>query len=266
MKKPLVFGVAAAAFVAAVVAFIPATTIESAVNQRLAPTARLQVTGGTIWSGAAVVSLLGATRSAQDNSLDVPVKWSFAPSSLLRLRLGFDLVFNGRLLSGTSLAEAGIVDLQLRNMDVKIAMDILARLRRELSLFKPSGEFQLTSAGSTLNIDYASPHAMTGQLNFAANRIRVQSIGGLPVGAPLGSYSGKLSFEGQRIAYQIEKSSGILALTGGGHVVLGKANEFRYQGFASALPGSPVWVASALGSFGRLSPDGRVNIDYKTNW
>jgi hypothetical protein len=107
---------------------------------------------------------------------------------------------------------------------------------------------------------------MAGRLNFAANHIRIQSIGGLPISAPLGSYHGNLMFEQQRVSYQIEKSSGMLALNGGGHVVLGKTNEFRYQGFASAPAGSPAWVASLLGRVGRLAPDGRVNIDYKTSW
>jgi hypothetical protein len=266
MKKTLVLSVAAATFMTAVVAFIPATLIESAVNPRFMPTTRLQVTGGTIWAGTANVIVAGATPQLQDVPLEIPVKWSVAPSSLLRLRLGFDVIASGRQFNGSWTAEAGLFDLQLRNMDVTIAMELLARIRRELSLFQPRGEFQLTSVGPAFTVDYAAPHAMAGRLNFAANHIRIQSIGGLPISAPLGSYHGNLMFEPQRVSYQIEKSSGMLALNGGGHVVLGKTNEFRYQGFASAPAGSPAWVASLLGRVGRLAPDGRVNIDYKTSW
>ncbi len=266
MKKSVVLSAAAAAFFVAIIAFIPATVIEGSVNQRLMSEARLQITGGTIWSGNGTLVFAGAGPGVQDARFEVPLKWSFAPASLLRLRLGVDVATSGRQLSGTATAEAGLFDLQLRNTDIKIGMELLARIRRELSLIKPSGELQFISAGHALTIDYAAPHAMAGRMNFAATQVRVRAIGGLPISAPLGSYSGNLVFEGQRVAYQIEKSSGILALTGGGHVVLGKTNEFRYQGFAAALPGSPVWVASVLGSFGRLSPDGRVNIDYKTNW
>jgi hypothetical protein len=107
---------------------------------------------------------------------------------------------------------------------------------------------------------------MAGRLSFAVNRFRVRAIGGVPLGAPLGSYRGHLIFNGQRIVYQIETSSGLLSLIGGGHVVLGKPNEFHYQGFGAALPGSPSWLANTIGTLGRATPDGRVSIDYKTNW
>jgi hypothetical protein len=256
------------AFAVALVAFVPAGVIEAPLNQRLAPSARIQVSGGTIWSGAGTLTLTSGNRDvrANDSKVDVPLKWSFAPTSLARLRLGFDVVATGPTINGAATVEAGLLSMQVRNADLKAALDALAKINRDLSVFKPGGELQLLSAGNSISVDYAAPFAMAGRLNFAASRIRVQSFAGLPIGVPLGSYSGNMVFDGQRINYQIEKSSGLLALNGGGHVVLGKTNEFRYQGFASTLPGSPVWVASLLGNLGRASPDGRVNIDYKKNW
>ena len=184
----------------------------------------------------------------------------------MRLRIGVDVEATGRHVFGKTTVEAGVLSVQLRKADLHLAMESLSQLNRDIAFLRPAGEVQFLSDGHSLKIDYAAPHAMAGRLNFAANRVRVQASAGIPLSVPLGSYGGHMVFDGQRVVYQIEKSSGLLSLNGGGHVVLGKQNEFKYQGFAAALPGSPDWLASTLGGLGRATPDGRVNIDYKTNW
>ncbi|MFO0214400.1 MAG: hypothetical protein ACK511_00040, partial [Burkholderiales bacterium] len=148
----------------------------------------------------------------------------------------------------------------------RLAIESLSQLNKDIAFLRPAGELQFLSEGHPLQVDYLSPNAMAGRLNFKVSRVRVQAIAGVPLGVPLGSYGGHLIFNGQRIVYQIEKSSGLLSLNGGGHMVLGKPNEFKYQGFAAALSGSPVWLANAIGTLGRATSDGRVSIDYQTTW
>jgi hypothetical protein len=263
MTRRAIIIAAILAFAVAVVAFIPASLGEAPLNQRLAPSARMQTSVGTVWSGSGTLIISDGNRAAQ---VEIPLKWSFAPLSLARLRLGFDVLATGPAVNGSVTVETGVLSLQVRNVELKATIEALAKINRDLSVFKPGGELQFSTAGNAVSIDYAAPHAIVGRLDFAASRVRVQSVAGLPIGVPLGSYSGNMVFEGQRVNYQIEKSTGLLALTGGGHVLLGKSKEFRYQGFASTIPGGPVWLASLLGSLGRASPDGRINIDYKTNW
>jgi len=269
MKTRTVALTGAAALAIALIAFVPAKMLESTLNKRLAPGAQLTGINGTIWSGAATMQIAAAGKQisvATGERVDIPFTWSFAPTSLLRLRLGADVVATGRALNGKARVEAGLLSVQARNADLKAAMEALGRLHQNFSVFKPGGEVQILSSSTPLKIDYMAPHAMAGRLDFAATNVRVQSIAGLPIAVPLGSYGGHMVFEGQRVNYQIEKSSGLLALTGGGHIALGNTREFQYKGYAAALPGSPIWLAQALGSFGRTSPDGRASIDYKTNW
>jgi hypothetical protein len=272
-RTVIIFGLCA--FVVAVLALLPASIFESPLNNALAPGAQIRNSSGTIWSGSALVQLNGSQPPGQNPgqrgsraspAIEVPITWSFAPTSLMRLRLGFDVFATGRHVLGKTTVEAGILSVQLRSVDLRLAMESLSQLNHDMAFLRPSGEVQFSSDGHALQIDYFSPNAMAGRLNFAANRVRFQAIAGIPVSVPLGSYGGHLIFNGQRIVYQIEKSSGFLSLNGGGHVVLGKPNEFQYQGFAGALPGSPVWLASTLAGLGRATPDGRVTIDYKTNW
>jgi hypothetical protein len=257
------------AFITAVIALIPARIFELALNKALAPGAQVRNTSGTIWSGSASVQLDGGQFPRQSPStpaIEVPIQWSFAPTSLMRLRLGFNIVATGRHLLGKTTVEAGLLSVQLRNVDLRLAIESLSQLNKDIAFLRPAGELQFLSEGHSLQIDYLSPNAMAGRLNFKVSRVRVQAIAGIPLGVPLGSYGGHLIFNGQRIVYQIDKSSGLLSLNGGGHVVLGKPKEFKYQGFAAALSGSPVWLANAIGTLGRATSDGRVSIDYQTTW
>ena len=269
MKPRTIAATGAIALAIALLAFVPAKLLEATLNKQLAPGAQLVGINGTIWSGAATLQIAEAGKpisAARGGRVDIPLTWSFAPTSLLRLRLGVEVVASGRALNGRARAEAGFLSVQMRNADIKAAMDAIGRLHQNFSVIKPSGEIQILSSSAPLKIDYMAPHAMAGRLDFAATNVRVRSIAGLPIAVPLGSYGGHMTFEGQRVNYQIEKSSGLLALTGGGYVSLGNTREFQYKGYAAALPGSPVWLAQALGNFGRTSPDGRASIDYKTNW
>jgi len=269
MKARTIALTGGAAFSIALTVFIPANMVASLINKRLAPSAQLTGISGTIWSGAATVQIAEAGQqisAARSDRIEIPLTWSFAPSSLLRLRLGADVVASGRALSGKARVEAGLLGMRLRDADIKAAMESLGRLHQNFSILKPGGELQIRSSGAPLSINYLAPHAMSGRLDFAAADVRVRSIVGVPIAVPLGSYGGHMVFDGQRVNYQIEKSSGLLALTGGGHIALGNSREFHYKGYAAALPGSPVWLAQMLGSFGRTSPDGRASIDYKTNW
>ncbi len=269
MKRRTFVLVGVVAFVSATITYLPASLFESPLNKLLSTNAQLRNMGGTIWSGTALVQLNGGQTAGQLRStpaIEAPIQWSFAPTSLMRLRLGFDVVATGRHVLGKTTVEAGLLSVQLRNADLRIAIESLSQLNKDIAFLRSAGELQFLSEGHTLQVEYASPHAMLGRLNFAASRVRIQALPGVPLSVPLGSYSGHLVFNGQRIVYQIEKSSGLLSLNGGGHVVLGKPNEFKYQGFGAALPGSPVWLANTIGTLGRATPDGRVSIDYKTNW
>jgi hypothetical protein len=259
----IVIGIASAATGA--VLFLPAQLAEPMLNRKLANQASVQITGGTLWSGNTLL-VIGGANNRRDKSAEVPLTWSFAPMSLLRLRAGFDVTANGASLRGRTRVEAGVLNVQLRDIDVRFNLALINRLNANVGILKPSGEAHFTSPESALRINYGPPNDMDGSLAVKVDNVRVAAFAGLPLSVPIGSYAGSLKFDKQRINYNIDKSSGLLGLTGGGHIEFGSKREFRYQGFASALPGSPVWLAGTLGNLGRASPDGRVSIDQNINW
>lgn len=263
MKKSLLIA-GAAALLVGVAAFAPASLLQGTANRALADAGEMKQLTGTVWSGAGIVSL-----KASGGRIDVPVKWSWAPSSLARARMGFDITASGREIAGDVRVEAGLVDVQFRRADIRASMAALGRLSRNIGFARPSGDLRILTGDNSVTVGYAAPHTLGGGTRLTVSNVRLQGLGGLSLGTlapPLGSYEGTVNFAGQRIDFKIDKSSGLLGLAGGGNIVLGPQRSFQYQGFASMLPGSPVWLMSSFASLGKATPDGRFNIDIKTNW
>jgi hypothetical protein len=254
-------------------AFIPASLLEGAVARRNLSLV-LTNTTGTVWSGSAMLLVADspqAARTPQANrtALRVPITWSFAPTSLARARLGFDVTAGNdalRDIAGTAVVEAGVTDVAIRKADMRLSMAALARVSRDVALFRPTGLVHVRSGERTVTIDYRAPHNMAGEVRLNANEVRLRAAALLGLSVPLGSYAGRVTFAGQRIDYRIDESKGVLALTGSGHVTRDANREFHYDGFATPLPGSPPWLLGALSGLGRITPDGRVKLDVKAKY
>ncbi len=276
MRRGVFILVGLVALLIAGVLFVPATVIVNLIDERLAPRVVLQAVDGTIWSGRATVAIMpvqpGSGTAKRPNApkpralLQVPLTWSFAPTSLLRGRFGADIRLQSSDLSGKLRAEAGLFNLQVRDADVSASMEALARVNQELGMWKPNGRIEAISTDDAVTIGYAAPHPMSGTLKLSVSDVRLRAGALLGLAVPIGSYAGTVKFTGERIDYRIDSSKGALALTGGGHITRDANRELRYEGFASTLPGSPTWLLGALTSVGRVTPDGRVNINVKTRW
>jgi hypothetical protein len=278
MRRGAFIAVGLTALLIAGLIFVPATVIVNLIDERLAPRVVLQAVDGTIWSGRATVAIMpvpsgGAARreTSKRNAtpralLQVPVQWSFAPSSLLRGRFGADIRMQSSELSGKLRAEAGIFNVQVRDADISASMDALSRVNQDLGLFKPSGRIEALSTDDAVTVGYAAPHPMSGSLKLSVSDVRLRAGALLGLAVPIGSYAGTVKFTGERIDYRIDSSRGMLALSGSGHITRDANRELHYDGVATPLPGSPTWLMGALVSTGRLTPDGRVNINVKTRW
>jgi hypothetical protein len=249
------------AFIAAL-AMIPATSLERMINQRLGDSGALRVSSGTIWVGSGTL-FLGApnTRLPQ---LEIPLRWSFAPTGLLRGRLAFDVIADGKPLKGILRVGAGFSNVDIRDADLMTSLEVMGRFHRNLALLRASGDIALRSesAGESLTINYAAPHLANGKLRLAAREVRLRTISN----DAFGSYDAALIFAGQDIRYVIDKSTGMLALKGDGLIALGGTRQFRYKGVATVARSAPPWLSAALLAVGRPSLDGRFNIDYQTRF
>ncbi len=276
MKRGVFIAVGLLTLFIASVVFVPASVVINLVDERLAPRLLLQSVEGTIWSGRANVSLMplpppGAASKRASTAkprplLQVPVTWSFAPTSLLRGRFGLDLRMQSAELSGKLRAEAGLWNLQVRDADVSASMDALSRVNQDLGMFKPTGRIEAISTDDAVTVGYAAPHPMSGTIKLSVSDVRLRAGALLGLAVPIVSYAGTVKFSGERIDYQIDSSKGMLSLTGKGHITRDANRELHYDGVAAPLPGSPAWLLGALASAGRLTPDGRVNINVKTRW
>ncbi len=260
MNKRILIAIGVASFLFAACVFIPATFIEAPVNARLGDQASFRVTGGTIWSGTGIFSL-GNIRTRQA-SQEIPFSWSFAPSGLFGLRLSADVVANGALVRGSARVGAGVSNLKISRADLVTSLEIATRMNANLALLRPSGEIRTITQDDSVTISYSNTPSINGRLFINANDVRLRTV----TPQIFGSYEAQLTFDDQRINYNINKSSGMLNIFGSGTVAWVSVREFRYQGFASTTRAAPNWLPATLLTVGRLTPDGRINIDYKTSW
>jgi hypothetical protein len=262
MKKRVIILVGVLSFALFGIAFAPASVIEGRVNARLGDMGSLKVEGGTIWSGRGVF-YWGTPRSRQspDPQIALPLQWSFAPSTILQLRLGADIRATGDALSGTARVAANGRNVKISNADLKTSMDVVARLFRQLAFTRPSGEVHARTNGESLIVAFAAPLNAQGKLGVAVRDLKLRNI----TGQVFGTYEGNVAFEGARINYAIDNAKGMLVLGGSGNVDLA-ARQFQFAGSASTDRFAPVWLPQALQAVGKLGSDGKVAIDYKTNW
>ncbi len=264
MKIKWLIFVGGVAALAGAVVLMPAAVIENPVNARLAAAGlgALRVSGGTIWAGAATLTLITPPQPGQRaGSAVIPLTWSFAPSGLLALRVAFDIHANGQQVRGTLRIGAGLTKLAISRAEVTMPLEFIARFNRNLSALRASGEVIAHARNDTLTIGYSAPITATGNLRVSVNQLRLRTFST----EPFGSYEAALVFAGHNIRYQIDQSSGMLQLKGEGAVAMAAPKHFRYTGTATTKA-APSWLPAALLLVGRPSLDGRYQIDYKSGF
>ncbi len=270
LKPKIVFGlIALIAFIFGVVTFAPARLLDAPARAALAPYGDLTNTVGTVWSGSGVL-VLGANisnvslggRSNNPDALKVPITWQFTPASLGRLRLGFDLIAKSDAIAGAAHAGIGFRNIEISDADVTVDASFISALNSLIAFAGPRGTLRLkTNAADSITLAYRGPLSVSGRLGASANNLSLRSLSSQPVG----SYDLDINFRDNLAEYNFVKSSGVLALDGGGQVQWLPRKEFAYSGTAKASLEAPLLFAAIL-PLGRPTLDGRVRIDYKGGW
>lgn len=258
MKLKLLLPIALLAILAGVVAFVPARVLENPLNTRLKGAAVLNESRGTIWSGAGVLDL----GSAGQRRIRVPLAWQFAPSSLFGLRLGFDVQARGDTLNGTARAGLGFSGVELRNVNLAADASLVASFNSIMAFAGPRGVLKLTTEpNERVVVGYGAPLALSGKLNARAENFAARTI--FP--QPVGTYQIRIVFREQVAEYTFADATGLLKLNGGGQLKWAPQREFTYAGLVAPSREAPLLLAALL-PFGRPTIDGKVHIDYRTNW
>jgi hypothetical protein len=251
--------IAVASFALGAVAFAPARLLEGPARAALAPHGNLTNTAGTVWSGSGVL-MLG--KQAGGRGVNVPIAWQFVPTSLFKLRLGFDVLAKSDAISGIARAGIGFRNIDISGADIKADASFISALNNLIAFAGPRGTLQLkTNVGESVTFAYRGPISVGGKLNAQADNLALRTL----FAQPVGSYEININFRDNLAEYRFVKSSGLLALEGGGQVQWLPRREFAYNGTAKASPQAPLLFAAML-PLGRPTLDGRVRIDYKGAW
>lgn len=256
--------IACAAFVLGAVAFAPARLLEGPARAALAPSGDLINTVGTVWAGSGVLVLgaLGQQGGGNGRGVNVPIAWQFAPTSLFKLRLGFDVIAKSDAISGIARAGIGVTNIDISGADIKADASFISALNNLIAFAGPRGTLQLkTNVGESVTFAYRGPISVGGKLTAQADNLALRTL----FAQPVGSYEININFRDNLAEYSFVKSSGLLAFDGGGQVQWLPRREFAYNGTAKASPQAPLLFAALL-PLGRPTLDGRIRIDYKGGW
>ena len=246
----------AIAFVAGLIRFLPASVFEARINETL-PAPWNAAMAGTLWDGEGV---LRAGKSP--DSLRIPLTWTFDATALLRLNAAWDVASTSRAIAGTVNLGKTWGALELRNAALTLDTAALAPLYPPLALAAPSGILQVsTPTGAAFVVRTGDALRMTGDLQVEATRFSIR-----PLSANLsGDYTAKLAAQDSRIGYTLRQRKGALDLDGTGTLDMA-SRSLSYAGLVTTAPELPEAVLSQLKSLGKAEPNGRLRLDWETQW
>ena len=275
------------AFVVGLVAFAPASLIESTANRAMAPDATLSISGGTVWSGSGTLALFPSLSSSlsqsarpTNNAIAIPITWRFDPLALLRLRLGFYIKAESPLIAGNTRIGAGFQTIQLSDTALRVDGALLGQINPLISIAGPSGQFQITIAdGNRVTAPYPRPQELPfieGKLNAQVEALALRVVSP----RPLGNFEVAIKLSGVNAEYAFTNASGALKFDGGGAIAWGSTGSnksggsnsprtFTYRGVASVSTSNASESAQLLAplmAVGKAISDGRVSLDINTNW
>jgi len=184
------------------------------------------------------------------------------PTSLFKLRLGFNVLAKSDAIAGVAHAGIGLRNIDISGADIKADASFISALNNLVAFAGPRGTLQLTTpVGESVTFAYRGPISVGGKLTARADNLALRTL----FAQPVGSYEISVNFRDNLAEYSFVKSSGLLAFDGGGQVQWLPRREFAYNGTAKASPQAPLLFAALL-PLGRPTLDGRVRIDYKGGW
>ena len=247
----------AIAFIAGLVVFLPAHLFESRVNSALQSPWKMTL-GGSVWNGTGVLK-----SGSPSETLTVPLTWKFSPQALTRLRAAWDVVPTSPALSGSARVGAGWQSVEISDAALTVDAGALSQVFPVIALLAPTGNFLVTiPAGARLSIAYGNDIHVNGE-----TEIKVDNLGLRPAGPQvLGNYQLKITARDTIVDYRIMQSGGALKLDGGGSIQTASPRTIAYAGNATTSPTLPENVLSTLKSIGKPEADGRIRIDWKTQW
>lgn len=244
MRRLLIVAASLLVFLAAVVAFLPASLVLSRFESRL-PGLRFEQVSGTVWRGASGRIAVGPQELGR-------VRWSLSPWSLASgaLSLEIDWVGAERRVSGRLWRRGS--QLRLAEVDAVLPASVLQGVLEQPSL-RALGEVHL--AIDHLDIEDGQATRVQGEAWW-----RDAAVGGAAQ-ARLGDLHARLYLAGpEAVGGELSDRGGPLALTGGFTLTrAGYRTEAQVQGRTPELAEALQWVGEPL-------PDGARRLIREARW
>ncbi len=243
-------------FVVGLIAFLPAILFETRINQALPAPWQMSVSG-TVWNGTGMLR----AKNAADLIL-VPMTWTFDPASLVKLRAAWDIAPASSAISGALNVGLGLGTLEVRRAQLTFDAGTLAKFQPLTALLTPLGRIDVSTAdGTSISLQTRDDFRLNGEIRIDAKAFSVR-----PLNASLaGDYTATLNARDSRIAYTLRQRKGALNLDGTGTIDLA-TRTVNYAGLVAPVGELPDAMLQKLKSIGKAEPDGRVRLDWKTQW
>ena len=252
-RNAIVLGLSA--FIAFLVAGIPATLLTPLLASHLPPTLQVKSSEGTIWRGALTLAKL--SRGGAPSRLT----WRFRPERLLRGELAAELVLSEDTCRLGGIAGRGFSGMTVSDMAGICRAERIAEWLPALALWQPRGVVS-TSGGSL------AMHSHRADGVVVIDRIegeQVLSLSGIGVAQSaldaLGTYRFDLKGDGAGLRANLATVAGPLQLSGNGRYAAPRTMTFT--GKAAAEPADAAALDPLLKLLGPRLPDGSVAIDLK---
>jgi general secretion pathway protein N len=244
----------------AVVVFAPAAWLASAVSDATSQRVRLADARGTVWQGSAVMMLTGGLDSRDASALPDRLHWTLGlDGAALGLRARQACCINGelflRVVPGWSSMKLELPARPATAGQTAAAIgqwpaSWLVGLGTPWNTLQPAGVLQLSSNGLVAE-QVQGRWRFSGQAVLALDGMssRISTL------ATLGSYTLSLNANadsGDAARLQLATTRGALQLTGDGQILqVGSSTKLRFNGQASAAPGSETALGGLLNVIGR---------------
>ncbi len=252
MKRWALAGVALGALVG-LVSFAPAAWLAQGVAQGTEGRLLLADARGTLWRGSAVLVLSGGAGSRDASALPGRLQWTLGlDGAALALRARQDCCIQGELKLRV-VPGLGRLRLELPTITTGRPTTLLGQwpaawltgLGTPWNTLQPAGTLALASSGFAAE-SVQGRWIFSGRLDFELRNLS-SSLSTLE---ELGNYRMSLQGDerGDAALLQLSTSSGALQLTGSGQWA---ASKLRFNGQASAAPGSEAALGNLLNIIGR---------------
>ena len=240
MKTRAIVLIGAAAYLAFLVALVPASFVADRITAATQHRVAIADAGGTLWNGAARIRFTVAGGWLDLDSFE----WRFAPARLLAGRLAFDAKAMAPGLEVHAQVARGPGDWELRDVTANATVASLATLAPVAARWRPEGRLAAAVPSWQWNDRGARGEATIEWRDAAVSLSEVK---------PLGSYRIVATGDGGAAALALSTIAGALQVSGKGSA---GPVELRLSGDARAEPSVAKALEPLLDLMGPRRPDG----------